>query len=77
MRNPHLDNLTASDRLILFLVWSLIGFISAYALLSSALFIGTSIIELVVIPALIAIFCGFVAAVWPHQIKALIKSMWG
>ena len=77
MRNPHLDNLTGLDRLILFLVWSLIGFFSAYALLTSTASLGSSTIELVFIPAMIAIFCGAVGAIWPHQIKALIKGMWG
>ena len=76
MHNPHLDNLNLLDRIILFVSWAAIGFLSSYILLTRVMYFDSGGFELVKFPIVFSIFCGLVGAMWPHQIKKLIRGIW-
>ena len=76
MHNPHLDNLTLSDRVISFLIWLAIGWATTYVFITKFVLVGGSGFWYGQFPVLFGIGCGVAGAVWPRSISSFIKGIW-
>ena len=75
MKNPNINDLTASDRIVLTIIWIMVGFIVGLLIMLYAELGEPSLWGFFKYPLLCAILFGLIGAFKPRILESLLKAI--